>query len=336
MKKELVGIFVCVLLIGTVLTVAGSTMVDKGSFSLDGNTLYVGGSGEGNYTKIQDAIDDAVDGDTVFVFDDSSPYLENVLVNKSLNLIGEDRNTTVIDGHKNGHVVFIIADMVNLSGFTIINGVGGFIRSGVNVKANYTIISNNIIKDNYWGIGIWNNNEGHVFTLSGNIISDNKIISNSAKGISIDHSISSRIENNIISQNAQDGIIMRICHNNIIKGNEINNNKDGIDMYQDCYRNDIYFNNFTFNRRSGINILDVGNNNIYRNNFIGNLWRNVKLKYNIRDIGKNNWYENYWDKTRTSLYLIFGLLYVEFWFLGIIPWFEIDRTPATEPYDIEV
>ena len=36
-----------------------------------GNTLYVGGTGEGNYTKIQDAIDNASDGDTVYVFDDS-------------------------------------------------------------------------------------------------------------------------------------------------------------------------------------------------------------------------------------------------------------------------
>jgi parallel beta-helix repeat protein len=336
MKKVLIGIFVFILLVGSVFSVSGTSISDISPFSLDGNTLYVGGSGPGNYSTIQQAINDADEGDTVFVYDDSSPYLENVLVDKSINLIGEDRDTTVIDGHKNGHVVFIITDRVNLSGFTIINGVGGFIRSGVNVKANYTIISKNIIRDNYWGIGIWNNNEGPVFTLSGNIISDNKIISNSAKGISIHHSISSRIENNIISYNAQDGIIMRICHDIIIAGNEIKNNKDGIDMYQDCYRNDIYFNNFTFNRRSCINLLEVGNNNIYRNNFIGNLWRNVKLKYNIRDIRKNNWYENYWDKTRTSLYLIFGLLYVEFWFLGIIPWFEIDRTPASEPYDIGI
>jgi hypothetical protein len=36
----------------------------------NGKTLYVGGTGEGNYTKIQDAIEDAVDGDTVFVYDE--------------------------------------------------------------------------------------------------------------------------------------------------------------------------------------------------------------------------------------------------------------------------
>jgi len=35
----------------------------------NGKTLYVGGTGEDNYTTIQDAIDDASEGDTVFVYD---------------------------------------------------------------------------------------------------------------------------------------------------------------------------------------------------------------------------------------------------------------------------
>ena len=48
-------------------------MVINSSFAFNnpvsiGNTLYVGGSGEGNYTKIQDAINNASDGDTVFVY----------------------------------------------------------------------------------------------------------------------------------------------------------------------------------------------------------------------------------------------------------------------------
>jgi len=41
-----------------------------------GSTLYVGGSGPNNYTSIQDAINDASDGDTIYVYDDSSPYHE--------------------------------------------------------------------------------------------------------------------------------------------------------------------------------------------------------------------------------------------------------------------
>ena len=51
-----------------------------------GNNLYVGGTGEGNYTKIQDAIDDASDMDTVFVY--NGTYYENVFIDKTINLIG--------------------------------------------------------------------------------------------------------------------------------------------------------------------------------------------------------------------------------------------------------
>ena len=47
-----------------------------------GDTLYVGGNGPGNYSTIQEAIDDASDGNTVYVYDDSSPYYENVEVDK--------------------------------------------------------------------------------------------------------------------------------------------------------------------------------------------------------------------------------------------------------------
>ena len=62
-----------------------------------GNILNVGGSGEGNYTRIQDAYDNASDGDTIFVFNDSSPYFEDLNIEKSLTFIGEDKYSTVID-----------------------------------------------------------------------------------------------------------------------------------------------------------------------------------------------------------------------------------------------
>jgi len=51
--------------------------------SFDGNTLYVGGMGPNNYTSIQSAIDDAVDGDTVFVY--SGFYYERIFINVSIN-----------------------------------------------------------------------------------------------------------------------------------------------------------------------------------------------------------------------------------------------------------
>ena len=58
-------------------------------------TLYVGGSGPGNYTKIQEAIDNSSDGDTVFVF--IGTYFENIRIDRDINLIGENKETTIID-----------------------------------------------------------------------------------------------------------------------------------------------------------------------------------------------------------------------------------------------
>jgi len=67
--------------------------------NLDGNTLYVGGSGPNNYTTIQSAINDSTDGYTVFVYDDSSPYYENIIINNSIQLLGESKDTTVVNGY---------------------------------------------------------------------------------------------------------------------------------------------------------------------------------------------------------------------------------------------
>jgi len=61
-----------------------------------GTTFYVGGNGPGTYTKIQEAIDDASSGDTVFVY--NGTYYEHLNINKTIDLIGEDKNTTIIDG----------------------------------------------------------------------------------------------------------------------------------------------------------------------------------------------------------------------------------------------
>ncbi len=59
---------------------------DKTSKEMErGQTFYVGGYGPNNYTQIQDAIDNASEGDTVFVF--NGTYFEHVTVNKSINLI---------------------------------------------------------------------------------------------------------------------------------------------------------------------------------------------------------------------------------------------------------
>jgi parallel beta-helix repeat protein len=126
-----------------------------------GNTLYVDDSGGADYVRIQDAINDASDGDTVFVY--SGTYFENLVVDKSINLIGEDKNTTVIDGRQLDDTVWIKTSSVRLSGFSIVNS--SELCKGIQVieKFRWTpsdpihtlsniVISDCIIKNNDCGV----------------------------------------------------------------------------------------------------------------------------------------------------------------------------------------
>lgn len=72
-----------------------------------------------NYTSIQEAINapETLDGHTIFV--EEGTYFEHVTVDKSLTLLGEDREATIIDGDMIGNVVWITRDHVNIRGFTI-------------------------------------------------------------------------------------------------------------------------------------------------------------------------------------------------------------------------
>jgi len=97
--RTLVVISIILLCIGANVVTGFHTNSPNNPEPLDRNNwLYVGGSGPGNYTTIQSAINAASPGDTVFVYDDSSPYLETLVIPTSLSLIGENKQTTIIDG----------------------------------------------------------------------------------------------------------------------------------------------------------------------------------------------------------------------------------------------
>ncbi len=84
-KRTLSSLLIICLLLSTIpINTCGKSfdfyVVEKSSMpNFYGNIFYVGGSGFGNYTKIQDAIDNSSNGDTIFVYDDSSPYYENIV-----------------------------------------------------------------------------------------------------------------------------------------------------------------------------------------------------------------------------------------------------------------
>jgi hypothetical protein len=119
-KSLVVGIIL--LFIGTCIIPSIAQDTEKPLPTSGGDWLYVGGNGPGNYSTIQGAINHSSDGDTVFVF--SGLYYERLRVDKRINIIGEDRNSTIIDGsRRTNDVITITSGYVLIKGFMIRNSL---------------------------------------------------------------------------------------------------------------------------------------------------------------------------------------------------------------------
>ena len=218
-KKRILLVLLITFLISTSIVSIGQAADDKIIYVDSDNTQGAWtGTPEHPYQYIQDAINVANAGDTVFVY--SGTYVENIIVDKPIKLIGENKESTIIDGSRNGDVVQFISDGVSISKFTLQNG--GY--AGVYTKSyNDNIISQNIIKDCRHGIYIGPKSDNNI--IKNNIISQNRIM-----GIYI----GAWSDNNIITENT-----IKDCEQSLITGR-------GITIYFSDY-NIIYHNNFINN-----------------------------------------------------------------------------------------
>ncbi len=195
-KKSLVFLTVIFFLVAQLpLFSKANSVCNETIKNSESSVFFVGGNNTGNYTKIQDAIDDATDGGTVFVF--SGIYYEKIVIDKSINLIGENKYTTIIDAGGNGDAVKIIADELYFCNFTIQHtGIGNTLdvleNSAIEIfSSNFHFIKNVICRDTNYGI--WTEYSDN------NLICDN-IFYAYYDGISLDES-----KNNILRNNSMFG-----------------------------------------------------------------------------------------------------------------------------------
>jgi len=285
--------------------------------------MYVGGTGEGNYTSIQEAINDAVDGDTIFVFENSSPYYENVIVNKSIFLIGENNETTVIDGNGKENVIYIIADLVYINGFTIKNGGLEYPFAGIQIRSNYNSIFCNNLENNFYGL--------NMFYSKNNNIHNNNILNNNQCGIYLEESSNNNISGNLIDGQPYNGIgLYNSSNNNTILKNTFYNNKFSGVRITLCSGN-LIINNMLSKNLIGVRIEHSSNSKIINNNLIKNTDREAYFVGDIFSIYSNIWDGNYWNKPRILPKPIFGNSGIIFM---LLPWIILDLHPASELYQI--
>ena len=264
------------------------------------------GWGYDHFNKIQDGIDAVAENGIVYVYDGT--YYENVVTNKSIDLIGGGRNTTIIDGGGNGDVVNIIgANKLKLQGFTIRKSGTEWANAGVKIEnasnviiyncnisnngysgieleysSNNTISNCNIYSNNYDGIWFYSSSNNTISNCNisssrngtGLMYSSNNTISNcnissSRNGTGLMYSSNNTISNcNIYSNNFYGTGLDSSSNNTISNCNIYSNNDEGIYAYSSS--NNTISNCNISNNGNGIDLYYSSNNTIYLNNFIDN------------------------------------------------------------------
>ena len=176
-----------------------------------------------DFPTIQKAINAAYAGDIISVA--PGTYYENIVLNKSISLIGAGIDTTIIDGNFTGNVMNITASNANVSGFTIQRS-GTSWPNGIYVTSHGNNVSGNIITNNYCGI--------YLDHSSNNSISGNNI-TNSVRGIFVNSCSNNTIFGNNITANTEAGISLDSSSNNsIFHNNFVNNNIQVFFFTSDC------------------------------------------------------------------------------------------------------
>lgn len=191
-------------------------------------TIYVDDNSNKDYKTIKEAIYNAMPGDTIYVY--NGTYSENFTINKSINLIGENKEKTIIQRSNNiydNYLIKITADNVKISGFNIEDDSYKKIKNNTNIPI----------------ITLFNDSIGILIESDNNEINNNTI-SNWGNGILISQSQNIVILNNNITYNYISSIYIKNSSKNIITNNNIKNNKIGIIFNVNSTNNVLYHNNF--------------------------------------------------------------------------------------------
>ncbi len=243
MKKSILVAFLVLASIFTVITILPERA--------RATTLYVGGAGPGNYTTIQGAIDGANPVDTVFVY--NGTYYENVVINKSVSLVGESKNSTIIDAGGNGSAVQVWwTHHVNLTGLSATNSGSGSDAAGIRLH-----LAENCV-------------------VSGNTASGNQ------NGILLLASHANTIDNNTVSQNVDNGVSLSHSRWNDLVSNMVSDNMIGMKIH-DYSEENRFINNDVWNNLDGVYVISSSRNEVTGNTVFSNTAFGIRLSYSSRN-----------------------------------------------------
>jgi len=279
-----------------VLFVAVSGVMFNVPLAKSSKTWTVDDDGPADFSSIQQAINSqsVAAGDTIFVY--SGTYYENVVINKTVSLIGENKDTTTIDGgflEWPRTVVKIIANNTVFRGFT--TKVSGFMAQNIllNNTANTVIADNNIVGGED-GVALYNSTQ--VFIVENNV---------TKSGVEICNSFNNTVSGNNLTEVRRVAIDLSESFNNTIVGNSVTGWVNplygymsvGIRMMalpgQNSSSHNTFYNNHIRNCRTAICAFHAGvgadphHNNVFLRNTIedngGGLYMDYSVNFTFKD-----------------------------------------------------
>lgn len=296
-KVILDAFFIFLFILGVVTTQATATVI-----SVDSN-------GEGTYSSIQEAVDNAQEGDIILV--NPGVYKENVKVEKQVSILANTssenpgRRTYVLGTVSDEDIFYVSSDNVTISGFYISGVSSGGEKSEVGIylegvencslnnnalimndvgisltgsKGNF--LSNNLVSLGYRGITLENSEDNQLF--------ENMVIVNDI-GILLNNSANNVLMNNTAGSNTR-GFSLEKSDTNTLMSNIISRNDYGI--FTRMAESNVLYKNFLSLNGVGVYMNESSENTVYMNEFFNYV--------NAVDEGTNIWNSsstgNYWDK----------------------------------------
>jgi parallel beta-helix repeat protein len=214
-------------------------------------------------------------------------YNENLIINKSIKLYGENPDMTIIRYKNNSNseaVIVINADNCSINGFKITGSKKSMGIIGIKINSLNNNISNNIISSFFKNIYLYSYSENN--TIYSNILT------NASYGIDAYNSHKNNISKNIITLCTAYGFYALGSDNNIFSNNIFSENNYGVRIKGSEY-NKLFENKVFDNTYGMLFCCGARNNMIYYNQFLQN------SIYNAKDDVSNQWDNgsvgNFWD-----------------------------------------
>jgi hypothetical protein len=325
-SKKLFPFTLVLLLIGSsAISISAKNDVQTKSLN-DSKTWYIkwdapdGGNGSINhpFNNIQDGIDNSTSRDTVYLF----PGIynnQNYLVNKSITIRGENKETTEVTNPYNADFLFTVtADNVTFTNLDFKNAGPKRPYRKILIQSDYCTITDNIFSDLNplaCTMGIMLNGANHTSITANAFGIPDTLSYQTAPAISVNNSNNTVIENNNITGLYLISMYLLNAKNTIIRGNDIHN----IVVLESSSHTLISYNNLSGTK--ALSFTDSSDNTITYNNFGKHKWMYLqrveifnRSKWVFTYVGSqvdlfnstNLFNQNYWGRPRALPKILFG------------------------------